>query len=494
MTPPVTGTGPLVLVVAGTDHHPFDRLVGYLDEWLAQHPGAVRCLVQYGASAPPLRADGVALLSHDDLQAAMAEATVVVTHGGPATITEARSYGHVPICVPRDPSRGEHVDDHQQRFARHLADAGLVVVTPTAAELGTALDVALEHHEDHHERSLLRERERDASRAAVGRLVWALTRCHRLDQADGSASRLPPHPDVDVVIATRDRPQLLRAAIASIVAQDYPGDIHVIVVFDQLEPDRSIAVDDPHRRVTVTSNVRTPGLAGARNSGILLGTAELVAFCDDDDRWLPDKLKAQVAVLRDDPEAALVSCGVRVRYGETVTDRVLTQDRVDLHDLLRSRVTELHPSTFVLRRPALINGFGLVSEDIPGSYAEDYELLLRAAQWGTIRSVPAVGTEVLWHRSSYFTARWQTISEALSWLLERHPVFRAVPSGHARVRGQIAFAEAAQGHRRAALEAIAATLRASPREPRAYLALAVASGLVRGDQVLDRLQRHGRSV
>jgi hypothetical protein len=167
---------------------------------------------------------------------------------------------------------------------------------------------------------------------------------------------------------------------------------------------------------------------------------------------------------------------------------------VELRDLLRSRVMELHPSTFLFRRAAMVNGFGLVAEDIPGSYAEDYELLLRAARAGRIVSAPVVGTEILWHASSFFTARWVTIAEALTWLLERYPEFRAVPRGHARILGQIAFATAAQGERGAAVGHALRAMRASVREPRAYLALAVATRLLSADRVLAVLQRRGQSV
>ena len=45
------------------------------------------------------------------------------------------------------------------------------------------------------------------------------------------------------------------------------------------------------------TNERTPGLAGGRNSGILAGSGELVAFCDDDDEWLPTKVEKQVEAL-----------------------------------------------------------------------------------------------------------------------------------------------------------------------------------------------------
>jgi len=104
---------PLVLVAVGTDYHQFDRLVDWVDRWLAD-VGSCRAevLVQYGTSKGPTVALGSSLLEHRELQSAMERATVVVCHGGPATITEARRHGRLPICVPRDPSRGEHVDNH----------------------------------------------------------------------------------------------------------------------------------------------------------------------------------------------------------------------------------------------------------------------------------------------------------------------------------------------------------------------------------------------
>jgi len=116
-----------ILVSVGTDHHRFDRVVGWADNWLHDHPDDV-VVVQHGSSEPPKLAEGSPLLDHERLQDEMQRADVVVCHGGPATITEARRHGHLPICVPRDPTRGEHVDDHQQRFARHLARGNMVVL------------------------------------------------------------------------------------------------------------------------------------------------------------------------------------------------------------------------------------------------------------------------------------------------------------------------------------------------------------------------------
>ena len=138
---------PLVLVAVGTDHHPFDRAVEWVESWLRTRLDPVDVLVQYGHSKAPAVARGSALLDHADLQEAMARASVVVCHGGPATITEARRHGKLPICLPRDPALGEHVDNHQMLFAQRMGAGGVVRLAQTERELRTALDEALTHSE-----------------------------------------------------------------------------------------------------------------------------------------------------------------------------------------------------------------------------------------------------------------------------------------------------------------------------------------------------------
>jgi UDP-N-acetylglucosamine transferase subunit ALG13 len=130
----------LVFVSVGTDHHPFDRLVEWVDAWL---PDGTQCVVQYGTSAPPRRAEGVAYLDHGALTDLLEEAAVVVSHGGPATITECRRHGRRPIVVPRSPARGEHVDDHQERFCARMAAKGLIGTAADEESFRALLDHAL---------------------------------------------------------------------------------------------------------------------------------------------------------------------------------------------------------------------------------------------------------------------------------------------------------------------------------------------------------------
>lgn len=133
---------PGVVVALGTDHHPFTRVVQWVDAWAARHED-VDVFVQHGTAAPPRVARGAALVTHAELLDLFAGAGAVVTHGGPGTITDARQSGRQPIVVPRDPRRGEHVDDHQQLFTARMAAAGQIVRVDDEASLVAAIDRAL---------------------------------------------------------------------------------------------------------------------------------------------------------------------------------------------------------------------------------------------------------------------------------------------------------------------------------------------------------------
>lgn len=137
MTPPV-----FVAVFVGTDHHPFDRLVSNVERWLSTTAVDARVVIQHGASAAPALAEGMPMVGHEEVTRIMHDADVVVCHGGPATIADARAAGHRPLVMPRDPRRGEHVDNHQMLFAARLATAGLVTLVADEIQLVDGLEAA----------------------------------------------------------------------------------------------------------------------------------------------------------------------------------------------------------------------------------------------------------------------------------------------------------------------------------------------------------------
>ncbi len=301
-------------------------------------------------------------------------------------------------------------------------------------------------------------------------------------------------PTVAVVIPTHQRPELLRRAIDAVIEQDYDGHIDVIVVFDRAEPDESLERSDATRTVRVTRNSRTPGLPGGRNTGIALGAeATYLAFCDDDDMWLPGKLRAQIEHLEAHPDVALCTTGIVIDFEGEESPRPSPSPELTVESLVHDRTTEAHPSTFVFRVSAL-REIGDVDEVIPGGYSEDYDFLLRTAKLGTIACLEEPLVSIRWGRTSYFATRWRTIVDAQRYLMDKHPEFFEHRRAEARIRGQVALALAALGERRECVREIGKVVRRWPLEKRWPVAAAVASRVVTADRALELAHRFGRGI
>lgn len=134
---------PLVFVSVGTDHHPFDRLVGWADRWPRSSSVGGEVFIQRGTSLLPPSAASTDYLGKGQLDDYLEAAAAVVCHGGPSTIMGARGAGIRPIVVPRDPSLGEHVDGHQLAFCDHLERYELVWRARTEAQLHELIDAAI---------------------------------------------------------------------------------------------------------------------------------------------------------------------------------------------------------------------------------------------------------------------------------------------------------------------------------------------------------------
>ena len=189
---------------------------------------------------------------------------------------------------------------------------------------------------------------------------------------------------IGVVVPTHDRPQLLRETLRAILEQDVSAPLDIVVVFDRSEPDRTLeelSTDD--RRVRVVANTRTPGLAGARNSGILAVDTDWVAFCDDDDVWAPQRLRAQLERSERDPEAVVLTTGIRVLHEGSTIDRLAGKDRIPLADLTRSRMAMLHSSTLLLRRSALLVRSGWSTRPSPGARTRTGTCSCAPPRWAT---------------------------------------------------------------------------------------------------------------
>lgn len=313
----------------------------------------------------------------------------------------------------------------------------------------------------------------------------------------GGSAAAGDRPSVSVLVPTRDRPQLLRAALRSFLRQTYDNIVEIIVVFDRCETDdlEDIRAECPARiTLRAVSNRRAPGLAGARNTGIIHAEGELVAFCDDDDEWLPDKLSAQVDLWHRYPDAAGVGTGMRIDSAGGGSRVRIAPERVRFEDFLASRIFSIPSSGLLLRRSDLLGAVGLVDEVLPAAYGEDWDMLLRLTRNGDLVNVVDPVVIVNWNRPSFFTEKWHGIADGLTYLLRKHPEFEQSRTGVSRMAAQVAFAKVASGDRGEGARWARASLRRDVTQIRAWASLAVALRLVRAETLVSFANKRGRGL
>ena len=162
--------------------------------------------------------------------------------------------------------------------------------------------------------------------------------------------RADPLPTVSVVVPTRQRPELLRRALVSILGQAYEGDIEVLVVFDQeepLDPEIEVAVGRSIKLLRERAANRLGRRAEHRHRG---GNRRLRGPLRRRRRMVAGQAPAPgPSALAAIPSAEVVVTGVSIVYDDRVIDRVPTTDVVVLDS---SSVADPGGSPIVDPRPA----------------------------------------------------------------------------------------------------------------------------------------------
>jgi glycosyltransferase involved in cell wall biosynthesis len=230
-----------------------------------------------------------------------------------------------------------------------------------------------------------------------------------------------------VIIPTHNRPDLVVRAIRSVHAQTAPAQ-EVIVIDDASAPALTLPEDLCDGRTRIIRHERSVGGAAARNTGLRDAKTEIVAFLDDDDEWLPEKMDIQLAWLKEHPGASLVTCGhLRCEGGHEYIE-VFTQEFVERHRQYDNFFGSF--SYLVVRRPA--DGI-LLDPALPA--LQDWDFALRAtagAQFGVIEQalvkyyahdLPRItnkpGNHLKGLRRCYLKGRLQFTPDARRWLLGR---------------------------------------------------------------------------
>jgi len=188
-------------------------------------------------------------------------------------------------------------------------------------------------------------------------------------------------PKVSVIIPTHNRAALLRRAIASVLRQSFQ-DFEIVLIDDASDDDTRAAIaSQSDVRIRYFRNGRNRGEAVSRNAGVAHATGEYIAFLDDDDTWLPEKLETQVRLLDRCPaKVGGVYCGydrVDMESGATVAT-IRPARRGAIYADLREQNWVGSPSTVILRRECLDKA-GPFDEQL--KFGIDYDMWIRISRF-----------------------------------------------------------------------------------------------------------------
>lgn len=192
------------------------------------------------------------------------------------------------------------------------------------------------------------------------------------------------NPLVSVIIPTHKRPNLVKRAVESAQRQTYKN-LEIIVVIDGPEDETfkilNTISDERFRVIPLEKNV---GLSEARNTAVRAARGPWIAFLDDDDEWMPEKIERQMKVaLRSAYEFPVVACSIIVRRPECdfLRPHNAPSKEQPISEYLFCRETFLHGPGFLcsimllVRRDLLMNvPFRRLKKN------EDWDWILRVIQ------------------------------------------------------------------------------------------------------------------
>jgi glycosyltransferase involved in cell wall biosynthesis len=220
-----------------------------------------------------------------------------------------------------------------------------------------------------------------------------------------------------VIIPTRNRPELLRRAVTSVVAQTYRP--IQLVIIDNMS-DSPVEVDPRDLHCIVHRNTAILNPSANRNLGVRLSAGSLLCFLDDDDTYLPEKLN----VLADALDGVDLCYGNTRMVGMNGAALGVSRSAGAIEDLMLHR--NVHTNSTLMRRRL----FDDVSYDESMMTFEDIDFIFRVVRNHPVRHVDRV--VAIWNRDDrpdQVTSRnlprscssWQVLCERFSNEIDGYP-------------------------------------------------------------------------
>ncbi len=223
---------------------------------------------------------------------------------------------------------------------------------------------------------------------------------------------------ISVVIPTHNRPGLLNNSINSVLSQTF-RDFELIVIDDCSDDNTpNVLGGFTDSRLKVIRNTTNKGIAAVRNIGVMSSKGEYIAFLDDDDEWLTDKLEQQLKIMEGGSESlGCVYSGCLVigpNGSEVIRTSIPKYRNIVLNDLLFENF--ITTSTVLLKK-SCFDKTGLFDENIP--FGEDYDMWIRFAEQFEYDFVKEPLTKYRVHQNS-LTRNYTKAAAGLTEILSKH--------------------------------------------------------------------------
>lgn len=201
-------------------------------------------------------------------------------------------------------------------------------------------------------------------------------------------------PKVSVVVATYNRPIMLREALQSILSQTY-GNIEIIVVNDSgIEVENIINELNKRNTIIYLKHDKNKGLAASRNTGIKASSGKYIAYLDDDDIFYPNHIATLVSALEgSDYKIAYTDA---YRANQTLIDGSYTTISKDIpysidfsKDLLL--VHNISPVNCFIHEKSCLEHTGLFDEELTSH--EDWDLWIRLSRYYDFKHIRSITAE-----------------------------------------------------------------------------------------------------
>ena len=199
-------------------------------------------------------------------------------------------------------------------------------------------------------------------------------------------------PLVSVIVVTYNRKELLKETIYSILNQTFE-EFELIVVDNFSDYNFFLHIESFNDdRIKPFQNQNNGIIAVNRNFGINNSKGKYIAFCDDDDLWLPEKLNKQITVLED--SGCGMVCTMLKRFGVTNIfsksygiGPLPFRQKTSRNDLLHNNCIS---NSSVLVKKTILDEVGYFEEKRSFISLEDHDLWIRISAVTKIQFIPEV--------------------------------------------------------------------------------------------------------